>query len=302
MAQSVEPHSAQYLSSLQRAFWWNQDFLELIARRYSLCDVKLALDVGAGKGHWSRALLSVLSSDSRMIGIEREHRWVDEAQSLSRALHVDNRLEFKQGSAESLPFANDTFDLVTCQTLLLHVPDVVQVLFEMRRVLKPGGRILVVEPVNLASSSMLGSSRHLEDVDTLSTLFRFELTCYRGKQALGEGDNSVGSMIPHYMWQVGFRDMSAYQSDKASLLLPPYADDEGRATVTDMETSVADSLWIWDRETTFRYFTAGGGVGAQFEHLWSFALASMKRTLAGINRHSEFSVGSGVVYIISATK
>jgi SAM-dependent methyltransferase len=50
-----------------------------------------------------------------------------------------------QGDAHDLPFENDRFDVVYCRYLLEHLADPPKALTEMRRVLKPGGRLLVQE-------------------------------------------------------------------------------------------------------------------------------------------------------------
>lgn len=47
---SGAPHSAAYFNP-QRDFWWNADYLQLLAERLGLGDVRSALDVGAGVGH-----------------------------------------------------------------------------------------------------------------------------------------------------------------------------------------------------------------------------------------------------------
>lgn len=55
-------------------------------------------------------------------------------------------IEWYEGSAEALPFADATFDVVLCQMGLQFFPDKPKALQEMRRVLTPGGRVLVNVP------------------------------------------------------------------------------------------------------------------------------------------------------------
>lgn len=50
-------------------------------------------------------------------------------------------VEFRQGDAQALPYPDDTFDAALCGYGVMHVPEPGRVLAEMRRVLKPGGRI-----------------------------------------------------------------------------------------------------------------------------------------------------------------
>ena len=41
------------LDEPSRDFWWNEDFVELLARRVRLADAEAVLDVGCGIGHWT---------------------------------------------------------------------------------------------------------------------------------------------------------------------------------------------------------------------------------------------------------
>jgi hypothetical protein len=60
------PQSAAYFNE-QRDFWWKADYLQLVARRLRLSEVSSALDVGAGIGHWGRALMALLSPDAHLM-------------------------------------------------------------------------------------------------------------------------------------------------------------------------------------------------------------------------------------------
>jgi hypothetical protein len=57
-----EPHSAAYFIE-QRDFWFHDDWLALLARRLRLADVRRALDVGSGQGHWTMLLAPLLAPD-----------------------------------------------------------------------------------------------------------------------------------------------------------------------------------------------------------------------------------------------
>jgi SAM-dependent methyltransferase len=64
-----------------------------------------------------------------------------EVVELARRLTPD--AEIRQADAQDLPFPDESFDAVTCGFGLMHVPDPRRVLEEMRRVLRPGGRLAV---------------------------------------------------------------------------------------------------------------------------------------------------------------
>src|SRR5262249_42805541 len=70
-----QPHSAEFFNDM-REFWWNLDFLQLMAQRLDLARVASMLDVGCGVGHWGRALAQVLPATAQITGVDFEEKWV----------------------------------------------------------------------------------------------------------------------------------------------------------------------------------------------------------------------------------
>jgi trans-aconitate methyltransferase len=75
---TLPSHSAEYFGDT-RDHWWNLDFRRLMAERLSFDNVRTALDVGCGVGHWGQLLGRVLPQDAQICGVDRDPRWVDEA-------------------------------------------------------------------------------------------------------------------------------------------------------------------------------------------------------------------------------
>jgi ubiquinone/menaquinone biosynthesis C-methylase UbiE len=142
------PHSAEYFGDY-RDFWWNHDFLQLMARRLGLSKVQSVLDIGCGIGHWGQIVASVAPSTCQFIGLDREAESVSKATARASELGLGQRFRYQVGDVLEIPFKDASFDMVTCQTVLIHVGDVKKALTEMLRVLKPGGLLLAVEPNNL---------------------------------------------------------------------------------------------------------------------------------------------------------
>jgi ubiquinone/menaquinone biosynthesis C-methylase UbiE len=65
--------------------------------------------------------------------------------------------EFHLGSLSEMPFESGRFDLIVCEYVVEHLDDPAAALREMRRVLKPGGRILILTP-NLYSYKVIGAA------------------------------------------------------------------------------------------------------------------------------------------------
>lgn len=239
-----------------RDLWWNPDFLDLIARRLDLASVHDALDVGCGAGHWTRTIARLLAPDAQITGVDREAAFLEYARADAPA-----HWSWRQAEAHTLPFPDASFDLVTCQTVLIHLSDPGRALAEWVRVLRPGGRLLLAEPDNLAGKvAHLGSDPAVPDAD-IETLVHFLLACQRGKRALGEGDDRIGARMPGLLAGLGLSQIQAWNNDRCVALHPPYASRE-------MQVALQQEL-AWAREgiTTLtgtvhdatRLFTAGGG-------------------------------------------
>lgn len=295
------PHSAEYFGE-QRDFWWHHDFLELMARRWALPQAPRMLDVGSGVGHWGRSMLSLVSDRATLVGVDREPRWVEEATRRAAQLGLSNRVSYRQSTAEVLPFEDASFDVVTCQTLLIHLRDPEAVLAGMRRVLKPGGLLIVAEPSNLSNAMLPGKTRFDAPVEEVLTHVKFQLMCERGKQALGEGHNSIGELVPGMFIRLGLQDIAVFQSDQAHATLPPYGSPAQRAQRAQLLEFDEREFWIWSREETHRYFVAGGGDEAEFERCWAVVRAATRRVANALRAGTEELVGSGAFFLVSGRR
>src|SRR5262245_1374279 len=112
-------HSAEHFGDT-RDHWWNLDFLQLMAKRWSFEAVHNVLDVGCGVGHWGMLLAQVLPEDARVTGIDRDPIWVEKASARAKASGLGDRFAYRAAEAQRLPFPDNTFDLTTCQTVLIH--------------------------------------------------------------------------------------------------------------------------------------------------------------------------------------
>jgi ubiquinone/menaquinone biosynthesis C-methylase UbiE len=99
------------------------------------------LDVGSGAGH---STLHFARAGADIVGLDLTQEMVETGRRLAAAEGLENA-RFERGDAEALPFADDAFDAVTCRQCAHHFADVPAALREMRRVLSPGGRLLVCD-------------------------------------------------------------------------------------------------------------------------------------------------------------
>lgn len=95
------------------------------------------LDVACGTGAVTRLLAAHVRPGGLVAGLDSNTEMLTVARNLPAASDVT----WYEASALAMPFADDTFDLVTCQQGLQFFPDCVAGLREMRRVLRRGGRL-----------------------------------------------------------------------------------------------------------------------------------------------------------------
>jgi ubiquinone/menaquinone biosynthesis C-methylase UbiE len=100
------------------------------------------LDVGCGTGVFAARALELLP-DSHVWGLDLSDGML--RQGLPRWRAAGGRLHLVQGDSERLPFPDDAFDVVTCTHSFHHYPRQDQVVAEMYRVLRPGGRLLLID-------------------------------------------------------------------------------------------------------------------------------------------------------------
>jgi ubiquinone/menaquinone biosynthesis C-methylase UbiE len=101
------------------------------------------LDVGCGLGTATRDLAVRVAPHGRSVGIDMSEAMVVEAQHRADALGI--AAKFERAGAEALPLPAGSIHAYRAERLYQHLPDPGKALAEARRVLAPGGRILLID-------------------------------------------------------------------------------------------------------------------------------------------------------------
>jgi len=99
------------------------------------------LDVGCGIGGPSRYLASRFGC--HVVGLDLTPEFIATAEMLTRRTGLADRATYRQGNALEMPFADASFDLVWSQNAAMNIADRERLYGEMRRVLRPSGRLAI---------------------------------------------------------------------------------------------------------------------------------------------------------------
>ncbi|BDU01608.1 methyltransferase domain-containing protein [Nocardia sputorum] len=102
-----------------------------------------ALDIGAGTGTEVIELAGRVGPDGDAVGVDPNPAMI--AIARGRAESADCRARFVEGTAYQLPFPDDYFDAVRCERVYQHLDDPAAATAEITRVLRPGGRVLLID-------------------------------------------------------------------------------------------------------------------------------------------------------------
>jgi demethylmenaquinone methyltransferase/2-methoxy-6-polyprenyl-1,4-benzoquinol methylase len=123
--------------------WWRRQLVAAV-RRVRPRDV---LDLATGSGDVAFALARGLAPETSILGLDFCQPMLDEAEAKKKAAGGARyaRVRFQPGDGMALPLADASFDAVTIAFGLRNMADRHQALGEMRRVLRPGGSLFVLE-------------------------------------------------------------------------------------------------------------------------------------------------------------
>lgn len=129
------------LRARQRLWGYQRPSFDLVAWVLRISAIEAAsadrvLDVGCGNGIYLRQL--------RAIGVEAVGCDVSFGMLNAARATTDPRQILVHSDAQALPFADSSFDIIFAPHMLYHVPDRPRALAELRRVLRPGGRLVAV--------------------------------------------------------------------------------------------------------------------------------------------------------------
>jgi arsenite methyltransferase len=106
---------------------------------------EVGLDVGCGPGHLACELAKEVAPGGRIFAIDKSPESVDATKARAVKEELTDSVDVQVGDATALGFPDDTFDFVVAVQVYSFVPNVARAIEEAARVLRKGGRLLVLE-------------------------------------------------------------------------------------------------------------------------------------------------------------
>ena len=130
--------------ALEKSYRLN-DIVKQREKTLSILDIKSGekvLDIGCGVGFLAFEMAKEVGDSGSVICLDQNMEMIKHAKQRCKNFR---QTSFFEGKAENLQFEDNTFDVVSCTQVLLYTEDVSLVLAEIKRVLKTGGRVIIVE-------------------------------------------------------------------------------------------------------------------------------------------------------------
>jgi ubiquinone/menaquinone biosynthesis C-methylase UbiE len=129
---------------------------ELVVQGAAISPGMHVLDLASGSGEPALSLSAAVGSQGRVTATDLIREMLQIAEENAAARNIKN-IDFRAADAEQLPFPAGLFDRITCRFGIMFIPNIQKALSEMRRVLKPGGRVSFITWGSIEENPMFSS-------------------------------------------------------------------------------------------------------------------------------------------------
>jgi demethylmenaquinone methyltransferase/2-methoxy-6-polyprenyl-1,4-benzoquinol methylase len=196
-----------HLLSLGQDIRWRKKVARFLANKYD----QYILDLATGTGDQLLYLFSCSDRIDRALGTDLALKMLDRGREKVKKRKLDDRIVLEEGDAENIQYPDNTFDAVTISFGIRNVMSVERSLSEMYRVLKPAGRVLILEfsiPQNILMRSIyLFYFRYL--LPFIGSVISGDGSAYRYLNKTVEGF-PYGDAFCQLLRESGFQNVSMY--------------------------------------------------------------------------------------------
>ena len=227
----------------EQMFVWREGH-EALLKPLDLQHGSRVLDFGCGPGFVSMGMANLVGAKGHVYGVDLNERFIQDASN--RAIDTSH-VSFHAINDEKIPLDNNVVNRALCKNVLEYVPSVSSTLNEIRRVLEPGGRILVIDSDwRFVIVEPWGAERTARFFDAASVAFKTpEIGRVLRSRLLHSGFESVEVYIQAGVDTTGgslsvLRNMASYASEFNSM-----PSDEVRELISEVESAVENGNFLF---------------------------------------------------------
>ncbi|NIK80241.1 ubiquinone/menaquinone biosynthesis C-methylase UbiE [Paenibacillus castaneae] len=178
---------------VQALMAWEKEYRSL--QWFGLQDGMMVLDAGCGPGFVTEKLMESLPN-SEITALDIDEQLINQAKSRLEPLS-EARLHFVQASIYNTGFQDEVFDFVIVRLLFLHLHHPLEAAKELMRILKPGGKLVIID----IDDGLFGVIH--PDMDDLPSILQ---KIARSQHAKG-GNRYIGRSLPRLLTEAGYRNV-----------------------------------------------------------------------------------------------
>ncbi len=176
------------------------------------CKGKVVMDIASGEGYGSNLLAAVAS---KVTGVDKDAETIRAANGKYAVKR--NNLEFVQGSADCIPTDSGFFDVVVSFETIEHHDKHQEMMTEIKRVLKPGGLLIISSPDKLFYSDKPGTTNPFHVKELYKDEFRSLLTSHFKNVELYRQKSFFSSVITPDNNNTTIKNIQSYEGNYSAI-------------------------------------------------------------------------------------
>jgi len=138
-----------YMNEIQKeqTLRWLFSVRDKILQRADIKKGDILLDLGTGNGMLAFGAYEILKNNGKVIASDKYKDCLEECKKIAQEIGIAQNFEFLQSDITDIKLPDNSVDVVVMRSVLVHILNKSQAIKECFRVLKPGGRISIFEPI-----------------------------------------------------------------------------------------------------------------------------------------------------------
>lgn len=296
-------HSENYFHDY-RDYWWSKDYIEFLGENFlhKFDSPIKVIDIGSGQGHWFRTIAPLIPVGSEIILVDKEADWLEISKQRNEYLNKDFTISYIQSDIDEVNLKENYFDLVTCQTFLMHMKDPEAILVKMKKIAKNNAAIWISEPQN--SFRILCGNNAIDEISPADlSIISYAYLSVNKLRKNDIGDDSIGDSIGEKLYSTGFSNINTILNNSPAAVIPTKTDQEQIFLKEIIANWVKNEMFFnWSKKLFEEYYSKLDSPLYSFHEVWKSWERYTELVDTKITSGNFYgSLGAGVLFLNRAT-